>query len=340
MSRRTTIKDVSARAGVSTYTVSQALGGKPGVSDETREMVQRIASEMGYVQNVMAANLKAQTSRTIGVMTASGRNQYYSMLVQAIDGVLQRHGLHSVTNDAMRRGKYEPELEQASVDALLQQRVALIVATYSLNERSLRTIREWGIPLVFVDSLPPQAAQQFPFVGCDNALAGRKVANHLADLGHRSAAFLGFPSEWNTRAPREAGFREAAASRGLEVHTVESENSSEGALAAMADWLADPGHPFIDAIYASNTPLLHGALRALRNAGLRVPGDVSVVGFDEFEWAELLSPSITVVDQHIEQIGREAARLIVEMVTEGHSVSEHLAIEPDLVVRESTSQRR
>lgn len=340
MSRRITIKDVSARAGVSTYTVSQALGGKPGVSDETREMVVRLASEMGYVQNVVAASLKAQTSRTVGVMTASGRNEYYSMLVQAIDGVLQRHGLHSVTTDAMQRGKYEPSLERASVDALLQQRVALIVATYSLNEHSLRTIRDWGIPLVFVDALPPQSVQQVPFVGCDNALASQKVANHLADLGHRSALFVGFPAEWTTRAPREAGFREAALARGLEVHTVESENSSEGALAAMSEWLANPGRPPIDAIYASNTPLLHGALRALRNARLRVPYDVSVVGFDEFEWAELLSPSITVVDQHIGQIGREAARLIVEVITEGRPVSEHLAIEPDLVVRESTSQRR
>jgi len=107
VARRITLKDVSARAGGSTYTVSQALAGKAGVSDETREMVIRTADEMGYVTNVLAANLKGQTSSTVGVMTASGRNQYYSMLVQGIDGGLQQYGLHAVTNEAMCGGVYD-----------------------------------------------------------------------------------------------------------------------------------------------------------------------------------------------------------------------------------------
>ncbi|RQP12228.1 MAG: LacI family transcriptional regulator [Microbacteriaceae bacterium] len=339
MARRITLKDVSARAGVSTYTVSQALAGKAGVSDETREMVIRTADEMGYVTNVLAANLKGQTSSTVGVMTASGRNQYYSMLVQGIDGVLQQYGLHAVTNDAMRGGVYNAELERESVSALLQQRVALIVATYSLGESSLRAIREWDIPLVFVDSLPPAAAEPCPFVGCDNRLAGELVAEHLAGLGHRNAVFLGFPADWNTRLPREAGFRDAASRLGMSVTTVESENTAEGAYAAMRGHLAEVGSGSFDAIYASNTPLLHGVLRALRDEGLSVPESVSVVGFDEFEWAELLSPSVTVVDQHIEQIGREAGRLIAEIVTEGREVTEHLAIRPDLIIRQSTAPR-
>jgi LacI family transcriptional regulator len=336
-----TLKDISIRAGVSTFTVSQALGGKPGVSEVTRHRITQVANELGYVPNALAAGLKGQRSRSVGVMTASGRNQYYSMLVQAIDGVLQEAGYHAVTNDAMRGGRYSEEREGDSVDELLQQRVAAIVATYSLSESSVRKIERWGIPVVFVDSLPPSHTPGAPFIGADNYRASEKVATYFASLGFTSAAFLAFPKDWNTRAPREAGFVETATASGIATSVVESENSAESASSAMSAFLAEHAGDLPDALYASNTVLLQGALRAIRSAGLEVPRDISIVGFDDFEWAELVSPPITVVDQHVGRIGELAARTLLDLINSG-SISTrpiHAEVQPNLIIRESCAPR-
>lgn len=337
MARRPTIKDISERAGVSVFAVSQALAGKSGVAEATRIRIERIAEELGYVPNALAAGLKNQSSRAVGVMTASGRNQYYSMLVQAIDGVLQQHGYHAVTNDAMRSGVYSAELESSSVDQLLQQRVAAIVATYSLSESSLEKIRRWGVPVVFVDSLPPEHAPGEVFIGSDNYTASKLVAEHFAAVGYKSVAFLAFPAEWNTRGPRQAGFVETAGELGIEVEVLESENTVESALEVIEERFTRPGAARPQAVYAANTILLQGTLRALRAIGLSVPGDVGVLGFDDFDWAELVSPAITVVDQHIETIGRLAAETIVGIIegTRDESEPRHIEVAPELIIRDS-----
>lgn len=324
---------------MSTFAVSQALSGKPGVADATRSRIAQVAEELGYVPNALAAGLKKQTTRTIGVMTASGRNQYYSMLVQAIDGVLQHAGYYAVTNDAMRSGTYSDELEANSVDQLLQQRVSAVVATYSLSKASLAKLRRWEIPVIFVDSLPPENASEEPFVGSDNFSASRLVAEHFASVGYTTAAFLAFPSKWNTRALRQAGFLETADDLGIEVEVWESENTSEDAQRVVRQRLTSSRDGWPQAIYATNTVLLQGTLHALHDLGLKVPHDMGVLGFDDFDWAELVAPPISVVDQHIDQIGRLAAEAIVDTV-EGRRdrlAPLHLTVAPSLVVRASTA---
>lgn len=338
MAHRPTLKDVSQRAGVSTFTASQALSGKSGVAADTRKRVQSVAAEIGYVPNAVAASLKGSSSSAIGVMTASGRNQYYSMLVQAIDGVLQEEGLHAVTNDAIRGGHYDAARERESVEVLLAQRVSAIVATYSLSVESLALIQSWNIPLLFVDALPPAGADQFPFVGADNYAASRQVAKHLALTGHRRAVFVAYPQEWNTRQLREQGFVDTSAVHGMETVVVESDNSAEGARQAIHDYLSAHRNDLPDALYASNTPLLQGSLKAFQDLGIAAGAEISVIGFDDFEWADLLSPRITVVDQHIQQIGQEAGRLLTEIVAGGR-VDEHIAIAPHLIIRDSVRTR-
>lgn len=339
MAHTPTIKDIAERAGVSTYAVSQALAGKPGVAESTRGRIARIADSVGYVPNAVAAGLKSQSTKTIGVMTASGRNQYYSMLVQAIDGVLQQEGFHAVTSDAMRGGTYSATLEEASVDQLLQQRVAAVVATYSLNERSLAKIRQWGVPVIFVDSLPPEHGEGAPFIGSNNRLASRKVADHFAERGYLAVAFLAFPPEWNTRAPREAGFVERCEELGVEVEVIECENTVESASSAVQARLGIEARNAPEAVYAANTVLLQGALKAIRKSGFSVPEDIGVLGFDDFDWAELVDPPISVVDQHIEEIGRTAAEVVLDLIHRKRKPEEgiHIEVEPELILRESTS---
>lgn len=344
MAQRPTLRDISELAGVSVFAVSQALSGKPGVGEDTRRRVKEIADDLGYLPNAVAASLKGKSTRAIGVLTASGRNQYYSMLVQAIDSVLQKHGYHTVTNDAMRGGTYSAALERQSVEALLQQRVAAVVATYSLSRESLILLERWDVPVIFVDSLPTAGSSRYPFVGTDNYGASKVVAEYFASLKVRKAAIVVFPPEWNTREPRERGFTDTASRLDISVEIVEALNSAESAYAAVMKMCSDRDRDdWPDAIYATNTLLLQGTLRALRDSKAVVPRDVSVLGFDDFDWAELLDPPMTVVDQHIDDIGTTAADIIVDIVENERPQDDRPAarvlVEPHLIIRGSCAPK-
>jgi LacI family transcriptional regulator len=343
MSQPPTIRDISEATGLSTYSVSQALAGKPGVGEATRRRVLQAADELGYVRNNFAANLKDATSKTIGVLSANGRNTYYAVLVQAIDGVLQAAGYHAVTNDAMRGDTYRYDLERQGVQELLQQRVAAVVATYSLAPDSLALLHRWGVPVVFVDSPPPKGAEQYPFVGVDNQAASADVANYLADLGHAFAIYLGYPADWSTRAPREEGFLTAAKNRGMKVKVVEARNSSESAYEHVSKLLSRPKRTWPTAIYATNVVLLQGTLAALKNASVTVPTEISVIGFDDFDWAELVDPPMTVVDQHISDVGATAGETVLRLIADRSKKQPHdgpvgdIILPTNLIIRSSTA---
>lgn len=337
MAQRPTLRDVSAAVGVSVYTVSRALSGKAGVAAETRDLVQQTADRLGYVRNAVAADLKSQLSHSVGVLTASGRNQYYSMLVQAIDGALQPEGYFAVTNDAIKDGRHTAAREMASVRALLEQRPAAIIATYSLRDDSIAEIDRFGVPIVFVDALPPAGHSDRPFIGTDNHGASRLVADHLGRLGHRHALVIAFPDTWTTRAPRIEGFTAAATRWGLSTRVVDSENNPESAFEVVTQALraADPdARP--DALYALNTPLLQGAFRAVKELGLRAGHDVSLIAFDDFDWAPLLDPPLTVVAQDTEQIGRRAGRVTLELIHGAHPLDIRVELPATLIARDST----
>jgi LacI family transcriptional regulator len=342
MTRRPTLRDISEEAGVSVFAVSKAIAGKPGVSHSTRERILGIAESLGYVPNRLAAHLKGSTTRTIGVMSASGRNQYYAVLVQALDGVLQGQGYHAITSDAMRGGTYLAEVERKSVEELLEQRVGAVVATYSLAPESLDLLEKWEIPVVFVDSPPPESHAHYPFVGCDNYGASASVARYFGSLGLDSALYLAFPPEWNTRGPRERGFTETAAGLGMSVEIAEAENTSESAHDAIYEIFSKrPASRWPEAIYATNTLLLHGALSALKELDIDIPGSVSVLGFDEFDWSELVQPPMTVVNQHIDQIGRTAGEMVLGIVKDKDAAfrSRWVEVQPELVIRKSCASR-
>ena len=313
---RATLKQVAARSGVSTFTVSQALSDKPGVSDATRERIREIAEEMGYVANLAAASLRGAASSAVGVLTANGRNQYYATLVQGISASLQEHNYFAVANDTMRNAQYSAELEKKAVEGLLQQRVSAVIATYSLKPENMRLLNKWQIPVLFVDSPPPSEFSTLPFIGVDNYQASALVAEHLALKGHDSALFVVFDHAWSTREGREKGFSETAKLRGMRTDVLEVPNDSEAVAKSLIEYFKngfEPGSE-VTAIYAANTIILHGVLTALKTLRLRVPHEISVVAFDDFDWAEHIDPPITVVDQSIYEIGLKAGQKVVELL--------------------------
>lgn len=335
---RPTLRDVSRLSGVSIYSVSRALSGQDGVSEETRARVRAAAREVGYVANQLARSLKGDSSRTIGILAARTANPYYATLVGSMDHELRQEGFQSIIADTAEHGVHDLERETNFVGALLEQRVAAVVVTHSLATANLELLAGWRIPLVFVDCVVPPGYDAYPAVIADNEAAGHLVGDHLAGHGYRHWAFLGYPPLWSSRIPRERGFAASARRHGAELDVIECGNDADTAYDAVLAYLGSAAGA--DALYCANEPLLEGALRAFVERRIRMPQDTAVISFDEFPWAALLRPAITVVDQHPTRVGQLAAALLLAQLggpdrPPPRPVPERLLVPPDLIVRRS-----
>ena len=313
MPRKPTLRDVSVASGLSTYTVSRALSEADGVSPAARAAVLKAARDVGYVPNAVAQQLRKNTRNSVAVITASTSNHYYLELMRGIERTLRRSGRSAVVADIAAEGHYSDEFEDATVQHLIQSRTAGVIATLALGARNLDLLQDWDIPVVFVDATAPETARSVPSITTDNRAASLAVGGHLSGHGLSDWLFLAYPARWSTRAPREAGLREAAERYGASLTVVESENDVDSAAAALDAHLDATGIP-PRALIAGNNPLLQGALRVLRGRDLRIPADVAVIAFDEFPWAPLLDPPLTVLDEHSEQIGVLAAETLTRVI--------------------------
>lgn len=337
MQSRPTLHDVSAAAKVSTFTASRALNGGTGVGAETRQRVLEIAAELGYVANQHARALKSAQSTVVAVLTANIANHYYSVLVNSLEAAIEDDGYDCVTMDAILNGVHSQAREDRFVASIMAQRVAAVVVTYNLSEANMRALSTWGIPLIFVDCSVPKGYEQYSSITTDSFQGSHDMGMHLASHGYKRWAFVGHTDTWSSRKPRQAGFEAAAAATGCTVDVIEGMNSSATGCEAVSAYLIEtPRSQWPEVFYASNTVLLHGIFEALRRRSLSVPDDVAVVAFDDFEWAEMIDPPVTVVDQDIVTIGRAAGtRLLQQMKGASDMVGEELILKPTLRVRQS-----
>ena len=335
MNMRPTLKDVGVAAGVSVYVASRALRGESGVAASTRARVERAASELGYVRNEMAAGLRKKNSHTVGILTASGRNQYYSMLAQVIDSTLREYGYYAVVSDMLKDRAGMGESEEQSLRLLFEQRPAAIVATYALSKSALKIIESFHVPVVFVDS-PSAVAGEWPFVGSDNRQAGKIAGDYLGSLGHKNIAAVSYPSSWPTCKARITGLREAAERCGADVTVVECDNNPESAYENMSRKLQESdGSSRCDAVFALNTMMAMGSFRALQENGFHIGRDISLIAMDDFDWAPMLTPPLTVISQNMDEIGRQAGRFVVDAIRGNALAGQNLIIPVRLIERRS-----
>jgi LacI family transcriptional regulator len=314
VTKKPTLRDVSRAAGLSIYTVSRALSNGDGVSAASRELVRRTARELGYVPNRAAQELRKNTRSSVAVITASTSNYYYIDLMNGIQRILRLSDRTAVVADIAAEGVYTPDLEDATVQDLIQSRTAGVITTLTLSSRNTKLFEDWDIPVVFVDSSPPRTATRTPSVTTDNFAASMKVGAHLSEHGYVDWLFMAYPARWSTRAERERGLREASLRYGAKLEVIESENDLESAYAALMGYLDTPGRALPRVIIAGNNPMVHGALHVLKDRGAKVPDDVAIVAFDEFAWAALLDPPLTVLDEDSEAIGVLAAQILTRII--------------------------
>ena len=334
-----TIQDVAREAGVSPSTVSNVLNNRwRQTSKETRERILEVSRRLNYQPNAMAASLRRRSTRTIGLIVTSVLNPFYTAVVRGIQDEARRHGYTTILGNT----DDDPEQERDMLNTLRAKQVdgMLIVTTGGCHE-TIQNVSDLGVPIVMVDRGDP--GLNLDTVGVDNVQAAENAVNYLTGLGHRKIAIVGgLTSGVPTRAHRLQGYLKALSSAGLPVDESYQEilaTSVENGSAAAARLMALPAPP--TAIMATNTFMAIGVIQELKRRGLKMPDDVSLLMFDDPEWASLHTPGITTVAQPIQEIGARAFQLLeARMMNEKTGEREEVLFPTSLLVRDSCGPAR
>lgn len=329
MSGRATIEDVAARSGVSTATVSRVLSGSVPAREETRERVLMAARELDYRPSGVARALKRNETRTLGLLITDITNPFYPQVVRAVEAAAHARGYGIVLAD----GGDDPARELEHLDLLVERRVdGIVVASSRLTRRHADRLHATAVPVVLVNDSVPGSG--LPTVTTAHRRGARLATEHLIALGHRRIGHIGAPSDQAAAGQRRRGVREALRAAGLDEPVLAVGDGGVAGGAGAVGALVEAG---VTGIVAYNDLTAIGALRALRRAGVDVPGRVSVVGFDDIEMAAWTEPPLTTMRQPTDALGRWAVDRLTDVLGGAGPREEGATLEAQLVVRESTA---
>ncbi len=322
------MRDVAALAGVSLKTVSRVINDEPGVAEATTHRVGEAIAELGFRRNDLARSLRqGRTSSTLGLVIEDVANPFYSAIAQAVEAAASARGFMLITASC----EEDPRRERELVEALLRRRVdALLLVPASRDHGYLEPARSEGTPVVFVDR--PPAGLDADVVLLDDLGGARSAVEHLLAHGHERIAMVADPGELYTAAERLAGYRDALEAAGIpfrEELVRTGTRDAEHAEAAVRELLALPPERRPTALFAGNNRNTVGALHALRDAG----HEVALVGFDDFELADLLG--VTVVRHDSQQLGARAAAIAFSRLDGGEEPPRRVVVPTELVIRGS-----
>jgi len=328
-----TIKQVSQLARVSKATVSQVLNNPALVSEGTRARVLDAIESLDFRPNAFAQSLATNRSNSVGIVAQEITSAYFGALLNGIEAALEAAGMHLM----VANGHGQPQAEARAVEFLIQRRADALIL--NLEEPSQHDLGAWaqrGVPTVVLGRKVPGG--ELPCVYHDHERGGRLAAAHLIAHGHERIVYL----KGSVRHPSEArfeGYRRALQEAGLPLDgrlVVEANQSETGGRAALRQLLAE-GVPFT-ALFATNDEMAAGAMIALREAGLDVPRDVSVVGYDDLLLARCLYPPLTTVRQPLGAMGRAAALLALKALGRAPGKEVKRKFDPSLVERQSVAR--
>lgn len=329
--RQPSIKDIAKLAKVSHSTVSRALQNSPLVNAETAEKIRRIARESGYRASAVARGLVTKRTQTIGLVVTTVADPFASEVVSGLEQAASDHG-YAVF---LAESNGEPEREKKVVQSLAERRVDGIVVTSSrVGALYLPLLSEMMVPIVLVNNQHPGAFVHSVMIG--NLEGSKAAAVHLVGLGHRRIAYLGDQFGYQSDTERFAGFREALDTAGipfLPELVVHGNGKPEEAMKAMETLLSLPQPPTAVCCYNDMSAL--GAMRSIRLRGLRVPEDISVVGFDDLFLASYTQPPLTTVRQPMRRMGQLAMESLFKLMS-GTASEIRIRVDAELIVREST----
>jgi LacI family transcriptional regulator len=327
-----TIKDVAARAGVSVTTVSHVVNSTRFVSDDARQRVNDAIDELRYVPSALARSLKSNRTGTIGMMTPNCSNPFFAEVIRGIEDACFAANFNVILcnsdDDFNKQRKYIRVLVEKQVDGL-------IVFSMGRDNQLGEQLRETGMPHVILDREIKHI--EADLVEVDHEAGAWMATRHLIELGHRRIACITGPLNLAPAQERVQGYRRAMDEAGLDVNKdweIEGGFTSEKSFVAMQRLLVLEQTP--SAVFACNDLMAIGALCAATQQGLRVPQDVSVIGFDDIALAAYSSPPLTTIVQPKHQLGLMAARFLIDRLADPGLALRREVLEPELCLRQST----
>ena len=328
-----TIKDVARLAGVSTTTVSHVINETRYVSDELRASVLAAMEELNYRPNVLARGLRRGETKTIGLVVPDNSNPFFAEVARIVENIGFENGYSVI----LCNSDGNLEKEAAYVNVLIAKQVdgVIYIAAGSKYEH-LHELTMAGIPVVVADRDIPQTLADVVLV--DNERGGYDATRYLLSLGHRRIACIAGPSDLTPSADRVHGYRRALGEFGIPIEEkwiVPGDFRYQGGEAAIAELLRLGEPP--SAVFVCNDVMAIGALRAVRSAGLQIPGDVSIVGFDDIPLASAVSPALTTVAQPIVELATLAAQLLMSRTQSDQQdgPKQRIVLDTELIVRGS-----
>jgi LacI family transcriptional regulator len=330
------VRDVAALAGVSVGTVSNVLNQSKPVAPDTAKRVLDAIDKLGFIRNDAARQLRVGQSRTVGIMVLDVSNPFFTDIARGVEDTLTSFGRSLILGNSAESATRE----LGYLDLFEEQRVSGLLITPVGNVLSrLERLRERGSPVVLVDR--HENARSFSSVSVDDYRGGQLAAEHLLDLGRARIAFVGGPRAVLQVAQRSGGAQDAVRERGarpLRVLELDSMRADAGRVGA-EQLLALPSAERPDAVFAANDLIALGVLQALTHAGVRVPDDIAIIGYDDIYFAANAAIPISSIRQPAWEMGRTATELLMAEIDAPRSTDyRHVVFQPELIVRESTQR--
>jgi LacI family transcriptional regulator len=331
-----TIQDVAKLAGVAPITVSRVINNSGYASEETRARVEAAITTLGYIPNTLARGLRSKRTHTLALVMTDITNPFFTQIARGVEDQASRSGytvIYCNTDESeAKEEKYISILMQKQVDGVL------LVPARS-NSKSVNFLFSNGIPVVLIDRSIPDT--QTDLVRSDSEQGAYNLTRHLIELGHKKIVTISGPREVSTASDRVSGYRRAMAEAGLEdlesIYYDTYTQTSGYELTHQALTL----NPRPTAIFGTNNFISIGVLKALRNAGLRVPEDVSVVGFDDLPASMVVDPILTVAAQPAYEMGSQAAELLLKRISaELPEINQEVILPTEIIIRRSSGPPR
>lgn len=334
-----TIKDIAKIANVSHTTVSRALRGHPAISAETIARVQEVAHELGYIPSAAARSLKTNRSHVLGVIVQRIADPFFGEVLDGIQDVLQQASYSlfiSSPGDV-------PEYEEAAIQAMIEQRIdGLLVCSAFLNQESYQKLESADVPLVIVHNYAPE---DFKYsIYHDDFQGGKIMTTHLIQLGHTRIGYVANSQTGRISRQRLAGYRAALEEAKLPfeaAYVVDAKmNTLKGGVEAAQELMNLIDMP--SAIFCYNDFIAIGVIQALQQAGIQVPDQCSVAGFDNISLTQYVQPSLTTFDQPKYYLGTVAANMMLKLLSNDLQglPTEMIVLRGKLIVRHSTAVYR
>lgn len=329
-----TIKDIAKELGISKSTVSRALSEDNNVSKDTREKIQSLAKRMGYKRNEMAANLRQQQSKTIGVIVPEMITPFFMYVIISIQKVLNEQNFKIIITQSHE----DIQAELYNLKLMENYRVDGIIMSVCDGEENLKEyirIQEKGIPIVFFDRVPPKIYASKIVV--NDYIKSMLMMEHLIRSGRKRILHLAGPKRIPNTEERKKAYKDSLIKFGIPFDPdllIDGENERSEGERLLKNFMSK--NISFDAIFSFGETLSIGALNYIQSQGIRVPEDVAICGFSGTYLSTIVTPQLTAIQQPFDEIGRVSAEQIIKRINEPDSACETIVLDTEIVIRKST----